>query len=153
MIAWLKGLKLNREQTMACHEKTEARLEEEKPASMELKPEVADEEVPYLCQQENRENESGPTTSGRTAPPEEGMEAYPEEGWVSKNFVAARRAAVAWRRINFFRKNLTHGFCGLRKEVTAAGMRITRCAGHGRKGRNKKIVIERNRIKRREPKK
>jgi hypothetical protein len=42
--------------------------------------------------------------------------------------------------------------CGLQKEVTAAGMRITRCAGHGRKGRNKKIVIERNRIKKREPK-
>jgi hypothetical protein len=30
-------------------------------------------------------------------------------------------------------------------------MRITRCAGHGRKGRNKEIVIERNRIRRREP--
>jgi hypothetical protein len=30
-------------------------------------------------------------------------------------------------------------------------MRITRCAGHGRKRRNKEIVIERNRIRRREP--
>jgi hypothetical protein len=69
-----------------------------------------------------------------------------------RNLVAARRAAVAWRKINVFRKILTHGFCGLRKEVTAAGMRITRCSGHRRKGRNKEIVIERNRIRRREPK-
>jgi hypothetical protein len=54
--------------------------------------------------------------------------------------VAARRAGVAWRRINAVRKILTHGYSGLRKEVTAAGMRITRCAGHGHKGRNKDDV-------------
>jgi hypothetical protein len=51
--------------------------------------------------------------------------------------VTARRAAVAWRKINVFRKILTHGFCGLRKEVTAAGVRITRCAGHRSKRQNK----------------
>jgi hypothetical protein len=54
-----------------------------------------------------------------------------------KNMVAARRAAVAWRRINVFRKILTHRYCGLRKEVTAARVRITRCAGHRRKRQNK----------------
>jgi hypothetical protein len=69
-----------------------------------------------------------------------------------KNLVTARRAAVAWRKINVFRKILTHEYCGMRREVTAAGMRITHCAGHGRKGRNKEIVIGRNRIRRREPK-
>jgi hypothetical protein len=36
--------------------------------------------------------------------------------------------------------------------VTAAGITITRCAGHRRKEQNKEIVIERNRIGRREPK-
>jgi hypothetical protein len=54
--------------------------------------------------------------------------------------VAARRVAVSWRRINVFRKILTHGYCGLRKEVTAAGAKITRCAGHRRKGQNKDDV-------------
>jgi hypothetical protein len=36
--------------------------------------------------------------------------------------------------------------------VTAAKIRITRCSGHRRKGRNKETIIERNRIRRREPK-
>jgi hypothetical protein len=43
--AWSTDTKANGEETMACQEKMEARLEEEKPASMEMKPEVADEEV------------------------------------------------------------------------------------------------------------
>jgi hypothetical protein len=43
-------------------------------------------------------------------------------------------------------------FCGLPKEVTTAGIRITRCSGHRRKRRNKEIVIGRNRRRRREPK-
>jgi hypothetical protein len=34
-----------REETMSCQEKTEARLEEEELASVEMVPEVADEEV------------------------------------------------------------------------------------------------------------
>jgi hypothetical protein len=40
----------------------------------------------------------------------------------------------------YFRKILTHGYCELRKEVTAAGMKITRCAKHRRKRRNKDDV-------------
>jgi hypothetical protein len=54
-----------------------------------------------------------------------------------KNLVAARRAAVAWRKINVFRKILTHGFCELRKEVTAARMKNMRCSGHRHKRQNK----------------
>jgi hypothetical protein len=49
----------------------------------------------------------------------------------------SRCAAVAWRKLNLFRKILTHGHCGLRREVTATGMKITRCAVHRRKGQNK----------------
>jgi hypothetical protein len=46
MMAWLTDTNDNGEETVACQEKMEARLEEEKPASMEMKPEVAQEEVP-----------------------------------------------------------------------------------------------------------
>jgi hypothetical protein len=46
MMAWLKDLKINGEETMACQEKTEARLQD-KPASVDMPPEVAHEqEVP-----------------------------------------------------------------------------------------------------------
>jgi hypothetical protein len=45
--AWSSDLKINREETMACQENMETRLEEEKPASMDMTPEVAHEqEVP-----------------------------------------------------------------------------------------------------------
>jgi hypothetical protein len=44
--AWLSDLKINREETMACQETMEACLECKEPASVEIKPEVADEEVP-----------------------------------------------------------------------------------------------------------
>jgi hypothetical protein len=52
----------------------------------------------------------------------------------------SRRATVTCDRVNVFRKILTDGNCGLQKEVTAAGMKITRCAGHRRKGQNKNDV-------------
>jgi hypothetical protein len=46
MLAWLKDLKFNREETMACKETLEARLGIEEPASVDMAPEVAHEEVP-----------------------------------------------------------------------------------------------------------
>jgi hypothetical protein len=46
---------------------------------------------------------------------------------------ASRRATVAWRKRNVVRKSWTHGDCGPRKEVTAAGKKVTCCAGHRRK--------------------
>jgi hypothetical protein len=52
----------------------------------------------------------------------------------------SRRATVAWRKRNILRKFWTQRNCGLRKEVTAAGIKITRCAGHRRKGQNKDDV-------------
>jgi hypothetical protein len=48
----------------------------------------------------------------------------------------ARRATVAWRKRIIFRKSSTHGNCGPLKEVTATGMKITRCAGHRRRRQN-----------------
>jgi hypothetical protein len=49
----------------------------------------------------------------------------------------SRRATVAWRKRNVFRKCWTHGNCGLRKEVTASRKKGTRCARHRRKVQNK----------------
>jgi hypothetical protein len=46
MTAWLTDTNDNREEMMACQETMEACLECKEPASVEMKPEVADEEVP-----------------------------------------------------------------------------------------------------------
>jgi hypothetical protein len=43
---------------------------------------------------------------------------------------ASRRKTVAWCKRNIFRKYWTHENCGPRKDVTAAGKKVTRCAGH-----------------------
>jgi hypothetical protein len=45
----------------------------------------------------------------------------------------SRRATVAWRKKNIFRKSWTNENCGARKDVTAAGKEVIRCAGHRRK--------------------
>jgi hypothetical protein len=121
---------------MACQEKMEARLQHE-PASEDMTPEVAHEqEIPL---EDAVVMPVGEPRKGRRD------RRHLTAGRRQKNLVVAHRgtthrAAVAWRRINVFRKILTYGYCGLRKEVTAAGMRITRCAGHRRKGQNKDDV-------------
>jgi hypothetical protein len=51
---------------------------------------------------------------------------------------------VAWRKRNIFRKSLIQRNCGPRKEVTAAEMKVTRCAGQKRKVQNKDDVSPRN---------
>jgi hypothetical protein len=60
-----------------------------------------------------------------------------------------RRATVAWRKMNILSKPWTQRSCGLRKEVTAAKIKVTHRAGVERR---KEIFIGRNRIRRREPK-
>jgi hypothetical protein len=129
---------------------------------MELKPEVADEEVPLedavvmpVGEPRKRRRDQRHLAAKRRQKKEE--ERTQSKNGCRKDLVAprrgtTRRATVAWRRRNILRKPWTQGSCGLRKEVTAARVRITRCARHGRKGRNKKIVIERNRIRRRKTK-
>jgi hypothetical protein len=46
---------------------------------------------------------------------------------------ASRRATVAWRKRNVFRKPWTCGYCGLQKEVTTSRKMVTRCERHRRK--------------------
>jgi hypothetical protein len=135
LISTIKNFKFNGKETAACQETTEAHLEgKEEPASVDMTPEVADEEVPLEGAEvmavggpKKRRRDRRHLAAGRRQKEQQDL-------------VAARRAEVAWRRITFFRKILTHEFCGLRKEVTAAGMKITRCAGHGHKKQNKDNV-------------
>jgi uncharacterized protein with HEPN domain len=123
----IKDLKINGEETMACQEKTEARLEIEKPTSEDMTPEVAHrQEVPLedavvmpVGEPRKRRRDRPHLAAGRRQKKEQ-KRTQKKDG-CQKNLVAARRAAVAWRKINIFRKILTHGYCGLRKEVTAAG--------------------------------
>jgi hypothetical protein len=52
----------------------------------------------------------------------------------------SRHATVAWRKRNVFRKSSTNRNCELRKDVTTARRKITRCAGQKRKVQNKDDV-------------
>jgi hypothetical protein len=146
--AWSSDLKADREngeETMACQERTEARLEEEEePTSVEMKPEVAHEEVSRedaavmpVGEPRNRRRDQRRNLAAvrRQKKQERNLDA--RRRGKERNLVTARHAAVAWRKINVFRKILTHGYCGLRKEVTAARVKITRCAGHRSKRQNK----------------
>jgi hypothetical protein len=147
LISTIKNFKFDGEETTACQETIEARLErKEEPASEEMKPEVAHQEVPREDAEEmpvgesrKRRRDGRNLAAGRRQKKEQKRTQW-KDG-CRNNLVAARRASVAWRKINVFRKILTHGYCGLQKEVTAAGIRITRCSGHRHKGRNKEIVV------------
>jgi hypothetical protein len=152
LISTIKIFKFNGEETTACLEETEARLEVEgKPASVVTTPEVAHEqEVPREDAEEmpvgepRKRRQDGRNLAAERRQKKEQKRTQRKDG-CRNNLAAARRgttrrATVARRRRNILRKILTHGFCGLRKEVTAAGMRITRCAGHRRTGRNKDDV-------------
>jgi hypothetical protein len=121
MMAWLKDLKINGEETMACQENTEARLQGE-PASEDMTLEVAHEqEVPVedatrmpVGEPRKRRRDRRHLAAQRRQKKEQ-KRTQRKDG-CRNNLVAARRAAVAWRKINVFRNILTHGYCGLRKE-------------------------------------
>jgi hypothetical protein len=159
MDACMADIKDNRKETMVCQEKTEVRLEEEEPTSVEMKPEVAHEEVPredaavMPVRRLRKQRRGRKQAAGRREEPKKLNRGIcgSRERLASACRKVSLRTTVAWRKRNILKKSWTRRSCGLWKEVTAAGMRITRCGGHGRKGRNKEIVIERNRIRRREP--
>jgi hypothetical protein len=110
-----------------------------------MKPEAAHEEVPLedaarMPVGEPRKRRRDQNLDARRRRKQK--EQTQKKDGCQKSLVAAdrrttRRAAVAWRKINVFRKILTHGYCGLRKDVTAAGMKFPLCAGHRHKGQNK----------------
>jgi hypothetical protein len=155
MDAWLTDTNDNREETMACQETMEACLECKEPASEEIKPEVADEEVPLedatrMPVREPRKRHQDQNLAAQRRQKKELNWTQNKDGYL-KNLIAAHRgmthrAQVARRRTLLTKE--TPGYCGSQKRVTIVDRRTTRCAKVWRK----EIVIRRNRI-RRQPKK
>jgi hypothetical protein len=120
-------------------------MECEEPASVEMKPEVAKQEAPredaavMPVRRLRKQRRGRKQAAGRCEEPKKLNRGIcgSREKLAAACRKVSRRAAVAWRKINVFRKILTHGSCGLRKEVTAARMKITRRAGHRSKRQNK----------------
>jgi hypothetical protein len=96
-------------------------IECEKPASEDMTPEVAHEQefpledavVMPVRKPRKRRRDRRHLAAQRRQKKEHKW--YQRKDWCRKNLVAACRAAVAWGKINLFRKILTRGFCGLRK--------------------------------------
>jgi hypothetical protein len=159
-----------RKETMACQE-MEERLDEEEPTSVDRKPEVAQQrEVPNEDAVVKPVNGRMRRHRGKKRDAVQCVE--PEKptrgicGSQSKLAAACRkvshratvarhmrdifrpnktrRATVAWRKRFIFRKSLTQRNCGQRKEVTAAGIKLTHCAGHRHIARNKDDVTPRS---------
>jgi hypothetical protein len=146
MMAWLKDLKLKKEETMACQEKTEARLQGE-PTSEDMTPEVSHKQVVPLVnavvmpvgEPRKRSRDQRHLAAQRRQKKEE--ERTQSKNGRRKNLVAARRGTtrrvtVAWRKRNILRTSWTQRNCGLQKKVTAAGIKVTRRAGVARRKSN-----------------
>jgi hypothetical protein len=115
MDAWLTDMKENREETMACQVSMEACLECKEPASVEMKPEVADEEVPLedaarmpVGEPRNRRRDRRHLAAQRRQKKEQ--KRTQSKNGCRKDLVAARRgttrcAAVARRKKNIVRKS------------------------------------------------
>jgi hypothetical protein len=141
------------EETMAC-QGMEARLEDEEPTSVDMKPEVAQDEkvrVKDATVMPVREPEKEMTSSARkeTMACQE-MEVCLEEERTSvdKKPEAADQRGICGSRMklaaacrNIFRKSSTQRNCGPRKEVTATGIKITRCPGHRNMGQTENNVV------------
>jgi hypothetical protein len=145
MDAWLTDTNDNREKTMACQEKTEVHLKgKEEPASVEIKPGVAHEEVPLedaprIPVREPRKRRRDRNLDARRRRKQN--ERTQNKDGCRKSLVTAdrrttRRTKVAWRKRSILRKSWTQRNCGLRKEATAAGIKVTRRAGVARRKRN-----------------
>jgi hypothetical protein len=140
----IKDLKINGEETVAYQGKTEARVQGER-ASEDMTLEVAHEqEVPLEDaefmpvgepRKRRRDQRRNLAVVRRQKKQKQNLDA--RRRGKQRNLVTASRATVAWRKINVFRKILTNRFCELRKEVTAARIKITRSSGHRRKRQNK----------------
>jgi hypothetical protein len=151
--AWIADMKKDRRETMSCQVTTAACLDSVELNTAEMKSESEHREV-------SKEDAIGKPVNGRK-----------KRHW-GRNIVAGRRgepkeltrgecrsrrklaascgkvshrAAVARRKRNVFRKILTQGHCGPRKESATAGRNITRCArvaqlmGHGLQGRSHEV--------------
>jgi hypothetical protein len=141
-----------RKETMACQEMEEC-LEEEKPTSVDRKPEVAQQrEVPVEdavvkpVNGRKRRHRGKRQSAGRREEPKKLTrgDCGSRMKLATARRKVPRRATVAWRKRIIFRKTSTQRNCGPRKEVTAAGIKFTRCAGYRDISRNKDNVTPRS---------
>jgi hypothetical protein len=144
MMAWLKDLNINGEETTACQEKTETRLQGE-PASVDMTPEVAHEQdvsqedavvVPVGEPRKRRRDQQHLAAQRRHKEEERNLDARrrgKQQNTVAARRGTTRRAAVARRRIILFTKDTTREFHGSRKRLVAARRGTTRRAGMARR--------------------
>jgi hypothetical protein len=150
--AWSSDLKITQEETMAFQETMKARLEEEEPASVEMKPEVAHEqEVPLedavvmpVGEPRRRRRDQQHLAAQRRQKKQQ--KRTQNKNWYRKDLVAARRettrrAAVARRMSILLTEETSRESRGSRKRLVAARRGTTRCA---EAARHKDIAIARN---------
>jgi hypothetical protein len=138
---------------MACQE-MEARLEVKELTSVETKPEVAqqredpiEDAVVKPVKGWKKRHRDKKQAAGRRGEPKK----LTRGDCGSRTMLASacrkvfRRATVVWRKRNIFKEISTQINCGPQKEVTAAGMKITRFAGHRRMGQETPKWTEENR--------
>jgi hypothetical protein len=146
MDAWLTDIRNDRKQTMACLEKTEARLEvEDKPASVDMTPEVAHEQevpvedaevTPVGEPRKRRRDRRHLAAVHRQKKKDQNLDAEcrrkeqeraQRKDGCRRNVVAASRGAnhSARRRI-LLTKDTTREYCGFRKGSAAARRGTTR---------------------------
>jgi hypothetical protein len=135
-------------ETMACQGTTEARLECEKPTPVYMESESEHREflnenaVVKPVRGRKKLHRGRKQAAGRRGEPKELIrgDCGSRKKLAADCSKVSRRATVAWRKRNTFRKSWTNGNCEPRKEVTTAGRKITSCAGQKRKVQNKDDV-------------
>jgi hypothetical protein len=149
--AWLTDTNDTRVKTMACQENTEARLEgKEEPSSEDMKPEVANEEVPLDDAARMPVGEPRNSRRDRRHPAAQRRQKKQQKRTQTKNgrrrnLVAARRgttrrAVVARRRRILFTKDTTREYRESRKVLAATSEEKTLragmawCKGHNHEG-------------------
>jgi hypothetical protein len=142
-----------RKETMACQE-MKARLEEKEPTSVDRKPEVAQQREVHVkdavvkpVKEQKKPHRGKMQAAWRRGEPKELTrgDCGSRTKLASAYRKVSRRATVVWRKRNIFKEISTQRNCGPRKEVTAARMKITRCAGHRRMGQETPKWTEENR--------
>jgi hypothetical protein len=135
----IEDIKFNREETMACQEAMEARLEEDKPASEDTTPEVAREQevpgkdaeiVPFGKPRKKRRGRRRLAAERRQKRQNRDLDVRRRRR--QQDLVAARRGttrrAVVARRRMLLTKDTTRGYCGPRKGSVDAHRGTTRQA-------------------------
>jgi hypothetical protein len=164
VISTIKNFKFNGEETTACQETVEARLETEEPASVEATPEVAEEaEVPVQDAEVvpvgepgkkrrdrrhlaavRRQKEKDQNLDARRR--RKGQERAQRKDGCRRNLVAARRGTT--RRVQVARHNIlstkeTRGYCGSQRRVIIVHRKMSRHITVAWRNRHIRSAVER----------